>query len=270
MRSEAGVAPGPAPGPRAEPEFLPTLVASRTRRRRRSGLAASAVVHAAGLAAALLLPLFVTDELPASAQGLRVFLFEPIPPPPAPPPPPLPRGSGLVVKRRVPTPPTPEPPRERPAALVAPIPATDAPAPLQEKEGDPGGSVFGVPEGEEGGVEGGVAGGLPGGVVGGVLGGVPGSGPIPVVDYDRPPRPLHMPRPEYPHEAFVRKLEGTVLLQILIDEHGRVAEARVLRSIPLLDHAALAAVRLWIFDPARRGGRPVASIAMAPVTFQLY
>jgi protein TonB len=147
---------------------------------------------------------------------------------------------------------------------------SQAPAPLETAEGDPGGSVFGVPEGVEGGVEGGVVGGVPGGVVGGVLGGVPGSGPVPVMDYDRPPRPLRMPRPEYPSEAFVKKVEGTVVLQILIDEHGRVAQARVVRSIPMLDQAALHAVRTWAFIPALRGGQPVATLALAPVSFRIY
>jgi protein TonB len=230
----------------------------------------SALVHAAGLAAALLVPLLVAQKLPVAQGGLRVFIFEPIPPPPAPPPPPLPLGSGLVTKRPERTAPAPEPPREKPT-LVAPAPETSpATAPLENSEGDPGGSVFGVPEGVEGGVEGGVVGGIPGGVVGGVLGGVPGPGPVPMTDYDRPPRPLHMPRPEYPNEAFVKKVEGTVVVQILIDEHGRVAEARVVRSIPMLDEAALGAVRTWAFIPAFRGGQPVASIAMAPVTFRIY
>ena len=72
------------------------------------------------------------------------------------------------------------------------------------------------------------------------------------------------------HEAFVKKVEGTVVVQILIDQHGRVAEARVVRSIPMLDEAALIAVRTWVFIPAFRGGQPVASIAMAPVTFRIY
>jgi TonB family protein len=85
-----------------------------------------------------------------------------------------------------------------------------------------------------------------------------------------PGRPLRMPRPEYPNEAFVKKVEGTVVVQIVIDEHGRVSEARVVHSIPMLDEAALRAVRTWAFIPALRGGQPVASIAMAPVTFRIY
>jgi len=61
-----------------------------------------------------------------------------------------------------------------------------------------------------------------------------------------------------------------VLVEILIDERGRVARARVLRSVPLLDAAALDAVRAWSFLPAEHQGRPGATIAWAPVTFRIY
>jgi protein TonB len=120
-----------------------------------------------------------------------------------------------------------------------------------------------------GGVEGGMVGGVPGGVIGGVIGGT-GTGPVPVVDYDRPPRALRTPRPDYPPEAFVKKVEGTVMLEILIDATGRVAGVRVAQSIPLLDKAAVDVVRTWRFEPAVKHGRPVASLAFAPVTFRIY
>ena len=77
-------------------------------------------------------------------------------------------------------------------------------------------------------------------------------------------------KPLYPQEAFVKKIEGIVLLEILIDSHGRVADARVLRSIPQLDAAAIAAVRQWLFRPAIRNGRPVPTVANAPITFRIY
>jgi protein TonB len=123
----------------------------------------------------------------------------------------------------------------------------------------------------EGGVEGGVVGGLPGGVLGGVIGGT-GRGTVPVVerDYDRPPRPIRMTRPVYPQEAFVKKVEGTVLLELLIDANGQVVRARVLQSVPLLDDAALEAVGQWLFAPAVKHGRPVATVAQAPISFRIY
>jgi protein TonB len=119
----------------------------------------------------------------------------------------------------------------------------------------------------EEGVEGGVVGGVPGGVLGGVLG---GTGTGPVMDYDSPPRPIKITRPQYPQEAFVKKIEGTVVVEILIDSQGRVVRARVIQSVPLLDAAALQTVYQWIFQPAVKHGRPVPTIAHAPVAFRIY
>ena len=138
-----------------------------------------------------------------------------------------------------------------------------------EAPGSPTGSEFGVPEGMEEGEEGGVVGGVPGGVVGGVIGGT-GTGPVPLRDVDRPPRLLRQVRPTYPHDAFVKKIEGTVVLEIVIDERGQVVRTRIVRSVPLLDAAAVDAVRQWIFAPAEKRGRPVATIAVTPVSFRIF
>jgi protein TonB len=152
-------------------------------------------------------------------------------------------------------------------ALTPAIPHVEA---ADDAGGSPTGSPNGVPEGMEGGLEGGMVGGMPGGVIGGVIGGT-GTGPIvPVLDYDQGPRLLRQARPEYPHEAFTKKIEGVVVMEILIDDTGRVARMRILQSVPLLDAAALDAVRQWIFVPAVRHGRPVATIAVAPVRFTIY
>ena len=91
-----------------------------------------------------------------------------------------------------------------------------------------------------------------------------------VRDYDQGPRLLRQARPEYPHDAFTKKIEGVVVVEILIDDTGRVARMRIVQSAPLLDAAALDAVRQWIFLPAVRHGRPVATIAVAPVRFTIY
>ncbi len=104
--------------------------------------------------------------------------------------------------------------------------------------------------------------------------------PPPVADADLPelaltasdvaPRVLKQARPSYPQDAFLKRIEGTVLIEALIDIEGRVARCRVLQSVPELDAAALAAVRKWRFEPARRGGRPVATIVHMPVNFRIY
>jgi protein TonB len=169
--------------------------------------------------------------------------------------------------------PLPTPAVLAPSTLIAPVEKVampdDSVGLTVEAPGSPLGSESGVPEGMEEGVPGGVVGGIPGGVVGGVIGGT-GTGPVPVRDVDRPPRLLQQVRPTYPSEAFVKKVEGTVVIEIVIDERGRVTRTRIVRSMPLLDDAAVAAVRQWVFAPALKQGRPVATLAMAPVTFRIF
>ena len=89
-------------------------------------------------------------------------------------------------------------------------------------------------------------------------------------DFDSPPRPIKQARPQYPQEAFVKKIEGTVLVEALIDTSGRVVRARVIQSVPLLDAAALQAAYQWVFQPAIKHGRPVPTIIHMPVAFRIY
>lgn len=77
-------------------------------------------------------------------------------------------------------------------------------------------------------------------------------------------------KPLYPEEAFHKKLAGSVNVLFLIGEDGRVTHAEVRESARGLDAAALACVRQWVFKPAERNGRPVASIAAVPVFFRIY
>ena len=55
--------------------------------------------------------------------------------------------------------------------------------------------------------------------------------------------------PVYPEIARVARVEGIVVVDCTIDGDGRVIDARVLRGHPLLDEAALAAVRRWVYMP---------------------
>jgi protein TonB len=87
---------------------------------------------------------------------------------------------------------------------------------------------------------------------------------------DRAARLLRMVPPDYPPEAFTKKIEGVVSVEILVDADGTVARTQVTHSVPLLDEAAVAAVRQWVFSPAIKDGRPVATLATAPVSFKIY
>lgn len=244
-------------------------------RARRKGFAwvTSTLAHAGIAAALLLVPLLWPGDPPEAIDTIRVLLYDPPPPPPLPPP----RGSQLAKPARLARPVAPEPgPTPVPklvAELEAPTRVPDAiavdPGVAEEQQfGLVTGHELGVPEGIEGGDPffgqvGGVLGGVPGGVVG-------GTGTVPVRDYDRPPRPIKLTKPRYPQAAFIKKVEGTVTLEILIDERGNVTPVRILQSIPLLDAAAMRTVQEWQFVPAIKDGRRVASVARAPVTFTIY
>lgn len=77
--------------------------------------------------------------------------------------------------------------------------------------------------------------------------------------------------PPYPRVARRRGYEGTVLLEVLVTEEGRVGELRVVESSghDLLDKASLRAVEAWRFSPGRRGDRVVAMRVFVPVRFRL-
>ena len=76
--------------------------------------------------------------------------------------------------------------------------------------------------------------------------------------------------PEYSEEARKAKYSGTVLLSIIVDEHGLPRDIRVIRPVGLgLDEKAVDAVSHWRFRPGIKGGRPVAVQANIEVSFRL-
>lgn len=76
-------------------------------------------------------------------------------------------------------------------------------------------------------------------------------------------------RPVYPPLAQASKVSGVVILEVLIGRDGTVEEAQVLRSIPLLDQAAVDAVMQWRFRPTLLNGVPVPVIMTVTVNFTL-
>lgn len=87
---------------------------------------------------------------------------------------------------------------------------------------------------------------------------------------NRAPRPIRLSRPAYPREAFDKKVEGKVVVEILIDRDGKVTRARILESVAGLDDAALASVHTWLFTPAVQNGHLILTIANAPVEFRIF
>lgn len=69
---------------------------------------------------------------------------------------------------------------------------------------------------------------------------------------------LSLPKPDYPGEAKVRRVSGTVIMKVRIDENGRVVSVRdMCQGPPLLVPGSLAAVRNARFKPATISGKPV-------------
>lgn len=83
-----------------------------------------------------------------------------------------------------------------------------------------------------------------------------------------PPKTKNV-EPIWPPAAQQARVQGVVILEILIDEAGKVTNGRVLRSIPLLDQAAIDAVRQWEFEPTVLDGTPVPVILTATVQFRM-
>ena len=64
-------------------------------------------------------------------------------------------------------------------------------------------------------------------------------------------------------------MQGVVIIEAVIGADGRVEQARVLRSRPLLDEAALAAVRAWKYTPTLLNNRPTPIVMTVTVQFSL-
>jgi protein TonB len=93
--------------------------------------------------------------------------------------------------------------------------------------------------------------------------------PIRVGGNIKTPTKTHDVRPEYPRTAVSARVQGIVIIEATIASDGRVQGARVLRSIPLLDDAALEAVKQWRYEPTLMNGIPVPVIMTVTVQFRL-
>ena len=205
----------------------------------------------------------VTDQLPKVPTMMAFVAAPPAPAPPPPPPPPPPAAPALKAVQP-----------SKPAPISGPtftVPSA-IPVGIQPESG--------IDLGDEGGVAGGVEGGIPGGVLGGILGGMVNEAPPPP-----PPPPVPKPRrvggelqapalvhrvePDYPGVAVAAKVGGTVILEATVNDAGIVTDVKILRSIILLDQAAIKAVKQWRYEPLMLNGQPVPFILVVTLTFTL-
>ena len=215
-------------------------------------LAVSIVTHAALLAAAIVVPLLATDALPTPLKTIDAFRHD------APPPPEPPAPAAARTHARAPQPDANAIPFEAPPEIVAEVPrppAVDVGMPVGETTGP------GVPDGVIGGTNT-VAAPQPPSPP-------PPSGPIRVGGDVRMPTKVHDVAPVYPQIARAAGVDGVVIIEAVIAVDGSVRDARVLRSEPLLDRAALDAVKQWRYAPTRLNGVAVPVIVTVTVHFRL-
>ena len=86
---------------------------------------------------------------------------------------------------------------------------------------------------------------------------------------DEKPKLINEIKPVYPEIARQSMVQGTVVIQALIDEEGQVYIEKVIQSVPMLDQAAIDAVRQWKYSPAKLNGEPVKVHADITITFRL-
>ena len=75
--------------------------------------------------------------------------------------------------------------------------------------------------------------------------------------------------PVYPQIAQTAKIQGVVILEAIIGKDGTVRDVKVLRSVPLLDQAAIEAVRQWRYSPTLLNNVPVEVVMTVTVNFTL-
>ena len=262
--------------------FFDDLLDSSTRRtkegRRKLTLPVSIAVHVILLFAILVVPYLRYNELPEPALGtVHAFFVEPAGgPPPPPPPPAAPKPAISAPKISRPKPMIEAPKFTAPIEVPKDVPKDEGVADTSAASAPAAGAAAGEPGGIEGGVPGGVAGGVPGGIVGGVLGGVPKPEPPPPPDKPvrvggqiKAPRKVRDQAPAYPEVAKQARVEGVVVLEAVISPEGRVTEVKVLRGSPLLDDAAVSAVKGWVYTPTLLNGVPVPVVMTVTASFKL-
>jgi protein TonB len=81
------------------------------------------------------------------------------------------------------------------------------------------------------------------------------------------PRKIKDVQPVYPAIAQSARVSGAVVIEATIGSDGKVTDAKVVRSIPLLDQAALDAVRQWEYTPTLLNGVPVPVLTTVTINF---
>jgi len=146
--------------------------------------------------------------------------------------------------------------RPRQVRVPIPDPSPDEPEPVREIVPEenvdvavPDDAIFGVPDAPP----------------------APEEGPIRVgFGQLKEPKKLVDVKPVYPETARRARLQGVVILEIIVDRQGAVRSWKVLRPLPLgLTEAAIDAVKQWRYEPTMYNGRPVEVLITVTMRFSL-
>ena len=208
----------------------------------RKALVVAAILHAILLIVTF--PNLAEPRLPEATGPKKVYLVQPVrfQPPPA------------TKKKEV--------PKKRAKKIPIPDPTPDEPEPIEVEElpepavelSEIDVSVFGIPDAPPGPAINLGAANSPQWVGNGIL----------------PPKKIHSPQPRYTEEARKARIQGTVILQAIIDADGLVSSVKVIKGLPLgLDKSAVETVGDWRFTPATRDGQAVAVYMNLMINFSL-
>jgi periplasmic protein TonB len=210
-------------------------------------LALSIVVHVGAVIALIVVPLVATDVLPEPWRAVQFITVGPLPI--EPPPPPVPREAAL-------------PPPAPVSSDAAPVEVPDGIAPEPPDTRPPVSLDAGIIDG--------------GPLIGDFAPDAPlppptavAREPLPVGGLISRPERIRYVAPVYPPIARAANVEGVVIVEAVLGVDGRVRQARVLRSAPLLDAAAIAAVEQWQFTPTLLNGQAVPVVMTVTVVFSL-
>jgi TonB family protein len=92
-------------------------------------------------------------------------------------------------------------------------------------------------------------------------------GTMPTGKAIQPPKKTRYVKPVYPKAALDARVQGEVLLEIVIGTDGRVDDARILKSVPQLDQAAIEATLAARYEPVEINGIPVRVTSLVTHTF---
>jgi TonB family protein len=212
------------------------------------------------------------DRVPEPETIIGPCILEPAPPPIA-------RGERdgrTVVKPATPVnPAVPNTPVQPPTVVPnRPVPAPADPSTEASATSNTGSQETGPTKGDPNGMENGDPNGvlIGTGPIGSTSIGVGNGDDAPILVTGAVTRPVILDRvePQYTETARRVRLEGTVIVQAVIDEQGRVVDVKVLKRLPMgLDQAAVDAVSRWRFQPATLHGRPVKVYYSLTVVFRV-